>query len=83
MTYAKRVDRNHGEIIQALRACGWLVYDTSRLAGFCDLVAHKQGRTVLVEVKTAKGKPTKAQLALAMMGWPVRTVRTIWDAVNL
>lgn len=83
MTYARRVDTNHAEIMQALRACGWLVIDTSRLRGFVDLVCHKRGRTVLVEVKTPKGKPTKAQLNLAEFSWPVITIRTLTDAVNL
>jgi Holliday junction resolvase len=83
MTFARRVDGTHAEVMQALRACGWLVADTSRLRGFVDLVAQKPGRTLLIEVKTATGKPTEAQRRLVQGGWWIVTVRSAEQAAQL
>jgi len=41
MAWARRTDDTHGPIMAALRLCGWGVIDTSRMSGFCDLVAWK------------------------------------------
>lgn len=48
-----RVDANQGQIIDAIRAAGWFVIDTSASKrGFPDLVAVKpDGRVLLIEVK--------------------------------
>jgi len=83
MPYARKVDANHKAITDALRACGWLVADTSRLKGFVDLVAQKPGRTVLVEVKTPRGKLTEAQVRLSEQGWWIHVLRTVDDALAL
>jgi Holliday junction resolvase len=52
-------------IIDRARALGWLVYHTynSRhsAAGFPDLVLARDGRVLFVEVKSEKGRLTKAQ----------------------
>ena len=61
-----KVDRNHGEIRDALRAMGWYVYDTSRLGdGFVDLVCAKHGRLELVEVKDGSLPPSERRLTKA------------------
>ncbi len=83
MSYARRVDRTHAEVMNALRKCGWLVQDTSRLKGWCDLTAARAGRVLLIEVKTLKGKPTSAQLELIAAGWPILTVRSADEAAKL
>jgi len=84
MSYARRVDAPHKLITEALRKCGWLVADTSRLKGWCDLVAYKPGPGVkLIEVKAPKGKLTAAQLKLRAEGWPIYVVRTLEDALAL
>lgn len=86
MTYARKVDRNHREVIQALRRCGWLVMDTSGAGrGVPDLVVWHRGRTqlLLVEVKAPQGKPTPAQLRYSAAGWPIVTVRSVDDAIAL
>ena len=61
-----KVDRNHGEIRDALRAMGWYVYDTARVGGgFPDLVCAKNGRLVLAEVKDGNLSPSRTQLTKA------------------
>jgi hypothetical protein len=56
-----RVDANHASIVKALRSCGWVVVDTSRLgSGFPDLVAARGGRLELIEIKDG-AKPLSAQ----------------------
>ena len=37
-------------------------FDTGLPPGFSDLMALKEGRTVFIEVKAKKGKPSKVQL---------------------
>lgn len=83
---AKRTDANQREIANALRKLGWLVIDLSGVGrGVPDLLAHRPatGRTVLIEVKTAKGKLTPLQEALIASGLPVRVVRTVDEALTI
>ena len=62
MRYAKRVDRNHSEIRDGLRAAGWRVGDLSGAGdGIPDLiVALSPGVPFLLEVKDGD-KPLSAQ----------------------
>lgn len=86
MTYRKRVDANHGEIVKVLRRLGWRVLDTSRAGdGFPDLVAYHlaTGELRLVEVKTPKGKLTAGQQRLLDEGWPIVTCRSVEQAAEL
>lgn len=63
-----RVDGSHQAIVRALRQCGWMVWDTSRLGdGFPDLVIARAGVLRLVEVKDGS-KPPSAQ-ALTKAEW--------------
>ena len=80
MSYAKRTDNNHSEIVKTLRQLGCSVFDTSRVAGgFPDLVVGKHQITCLVEVKQSeKSKYTSAQ-ELFMMNWKGSTVVRIND----
>ena len=80
MSYAKRTDNNHSEIVKTLRQLGCSVFDTSRVAGgFPDLVVGKHQITCLVEVKqSAKSKYTSAQ-ELFMMNWKGSAVVRIND----
>ena len=58
-----RVDANHRAVIEALRACGWHVHDTSRLGGgFPDLVIAKGCRLEMVEVKDGAKPLSKQQM---------------------
>ena len=80
MSYAKKTDSNHSEIVKTLRQLGCSVFDSSRVAGgFPDLVVGKNKVTCLVEIKAdAKAKYTSAQ-ELFMMNWRGSTVVRIND----
>lgn len=63
MRRAAKVDTNHAEIRSAFRSMGFAVYDASKVGGgLPDLLISRNEKTKLVEVKTATGKFTKAQI---------------------
>ena len=80
MTYAKRVDVNHQEVVKMLRSLGATVFDASRMGqGFPDLVVGYNGQTVLVEIKSGEAKKfTQAQLKF-MADWKGSSVTRIND----
>jgi Holliday junction resolvase len=80
MTYAKRVDLNHQEVVKTLRSLGATVFDASRMGqGFPDLVVGYNHQTVLVEIKSGeKKKFTQAQLKF-MADWKGSAVTRIND----
>lgn len=82
MRRAARVDENQAAIVEALRSAGCKVW----IIGLpVDLLAGKNGRTVLVEVKAAKGRYTPLQQAF-MSDWnggPVATIRDVAGALTL
>ena len=85
-TRARRTDANHKPVVEALRACGWLVFDTHALPNFIDVVAYHPSRDVvrLVEIKDGPKKTmTMAQWDMIAAGWPIRTVHSVQDAINL
>lgn len=82
--YAKRKDANHNEIrdhfIRLLGANN--VLDCFRFGdGFPDLVVQYSGLTMLVEIKTATGKLTKAQKKCPLMMRVVRNRRGVEETV--
>ena len=75
MRWAARVDDNHAEIVEALRASGWAVLSTARLGqGTPDLIVSKAKRTVFLEVKDGKKPPSARRLtpdeAAFFDAWP-------------
>jgi len=80
MTYAKRVDLNHQEVVKTLRSLGASVFDASRMGqGFPDLVVGYNHQTVLVEIKSGEQKKfTQAQLKF-MADWKGSAVTRIND----
>jgi Holliday junction resolvase len=80
MTYAKRVDLNHQEVVKTLRSLGATVFDASRMGqGFPDLVVGYNHQTVLVEIKSGEQKKfTSAQLKF-MADWKGSAVTRIND----
>lgn len=53
----KRVDRNHGRIVQSLRLMGASVFSLAALGkGVPDICIGFQGNTMLAEIKTKTGK---------------------------
>jgi hypothetical protein len=94
--HAKKVDLGHGEIRDELRAKGYAVSDFSHLGGgFPDLAvflddpdaspferSHAGGRTVLLEIKSKRGKLTPAQVRFhALWKGPLYTVRSVVEAL--
>jgi len=80
MTYAKRVDLNHAEIVKTFRDLGASVFDTSGVGRGCpDVLLGYNGQTCLVEIKSGeKKKFTDAQLKF-MAEWKGSAVVRIND----
>ena len=69
--YAKRVDENHREVVEGLRASlpEATVYDASGAGrGFPDLVVGFKGRNYLFEVKNGNQVPSRRRLTAAQGG---------------
>ena len=81
--YASKVDGPHAEIRDGLRACGWLVLDTSRAGSGCpDLIAVTPDYIVrLFEVKSPHGRLKPKQQALQDAGWPITVIGTLEEAL--
>jgi hypothetical protein len=67
MRYAAKVDGNHGEVRDWLRARAWYVRDVSRYPKFFDLIASKDGRTCFVEAKNWNKPPSARKLTPAQV----------------
>ena len=80
MTYARKVDLNHQDIVKTLRSLGASVFDASGIGrGFPDLVVGIHDKTILVEIKSdEKKKFTQAQLDF-MENWKGSSVVRIND----
>lgn len=76
-----RVDRNHGEIVDALRQRGWQVLSLADIGdGAPDLLVYRVGQPLrLVEVKAKGGVITRLQEDFMAKGWPVTIVRSVAD----
>lgn len=85
MRRAAKVDGNQGEIIAALRQRGYLVRKNTTGDGAEDLTVSRPtwGFAVLLEVKRAKGRLTPKQIAAIGVGWPVHTVRSADEALEI
>ena len=80
MTYAKRVDLNHAEIVKKFRELGASVFDSSGIGrGFPDILVGFNGNTALVEIKSGEKKRfTEAQLKF-IADWKGSVVTRIND----
>lgn len=90
MRRAARTDRNHSEIIAALRTVGAFVVDLSRVGEGCpDLLVQFRGRWRLMEVKDGKKPPSKRQLTKTQRDWhaqqlaDVHVVTSVEEAVTV
>ena len=91
--YAKRQDDNHKAIVDALKAHGWVVTDTSRVGGgFPDLVIERGALGIcrFVEIKdgskpASARKLTPAEMRfhrwMRMVGVTVQIVESVEDAL--
>lgn len=83
MIFARKVDNNHKEIVQRLRALHCEVHDMSRVGkGFPDLLVNLCGKTYLCEVKNGKGKLTLDQIHFHenWTGQPIVILKSVRDA---
>lgn len=72
---AARVDANQGEIVQALRKVGAVVYSTAGIAdGFPDLTVGYRRVTYLLEVKDGSKPPSARELTPDQINW-----HTTWN----
>lgn len=63
MVYARKVDKNHGDIVECARKNGITVIDCSRFGeGFPDTVFVFKKICVLVEIKEGSNIPSKRKL---------------------
>ena len=70
MRRAARTDRNHREIIEALRAAGAAVTDTSAVGGgFPDLTVSYRRAWYLIEVKDGQKSPSRRKLTGDQQTW--------------
>lgn len=85
MRRAAKVDANHAEIVAAFRQLGYSVGNLSQLGGgWPDLLVAKDGRTALVEVKSAKGKLNRDQLDfVASWHGVIEVARSIEDVLTI
>lgn len=82
MRRAARTDANQAAIIEALRAIGASVRDTSAVGkGFPDLVAGFRGRTWLLECKDGNKPPSARKLTPDQIEFKA-TWRGHWAVVN-
>lgn len=63
MRRAAKVDANHGEIVDALRAAGASVHSLAGVGNGCpDLLVGASGKTALVEIKDGSLPPSARRL---------------------
>lgn len=77
---ARKVDRNLGEIVDAARRVGFLVYIRNDVLGDLDVQLAKVHE--VWECKTPKGKFTQTQQKYREAGWVIRTIRSVEDVIN-
>ncbi len=60
---AKKIDANHNDVADYLRAVGWSVFSTAALgSGFPDLLVGRPGFAAVVEVKDGAKPPSARKL---------------------
>ena len=81
--YARKVDANQPEIIDALTYAGCNVTDMSAAGnGFTDLFVTRAGVHYILECKSSTGKLTTPQALFHAKHKPVHTVRTPEQALK-
>lgn len=91
MHYRRKLDKNHTEIANGFRACGWSVVDLSAVGGGVpDLLCGKSGGMAFVEIKSsayqkARQSPTAARQQAFRDAWrgvPVVVAETLDEALE-
>ena len=76
---AGKRDSIEPEVIAMAKKYGWLV---QQLDPF-DLLCHRRGETILVEVKSGNRPLTESQKNLIRCGWPLNIISSAVDAEEL
>lgn len=67
---AKKIDKNHGEIVNALRKAGATVQSLAGVGDGCpDLLVGYRGVNYLIEVKDGSKIPSKQKLTADQIKW--------------
>lgn len=80
-------DSNQGEIVQALRALGYTVWDISPLPGLCDIAVYGYNPNrdayewLLFEIKTPEGRLSQEQETAIEQGY-VKLARSAEDVLR-
>ncbi len=85
MRRAARIDTNHHEIVDALRARGAAVYSLAAVGeGLPDLLVGYRGHTFLFEIKHGRNPLTPDQTIFfhAWVGGPLQIVRSVADGLR-
>ena len=80
--FARKIDANQPEIVEALREAGNQVHSAAALGnGAPDLLVSRAMKIWLLEVKAKGGRLTPAQRKWHAL-WPVHTVRSVEEALR-
>ncbi len=87
---ARRVDRNQGDLIRALRKLGVSIQPLHTIGQGCpDVLAGFRGTTVLLEIKDGEKAPSRRKTTKDQDEWiskwrgaPVHIVRTLDEALE-
>ena len=90
MRATARTDRNHSEIVAALRAVGCSVQSLAAVGkGVPDLLVGFRGKTLLIEVKDGAKAPSRRRLTPDQVMWSqlweggkVHTVTSVDEAIT-
>jgi Holliday junction resolvase len=70
MRRAAKVDDNHTEIVEALRAMGCTVMSLAAVGGGCpDIAVGIRGKTLLIEIKDGSKPPSRRKLTEDQLKW--------------
>ena len=87
MSYAKKVDLNHADVVKTLRSLGASVFDASKVGkGFPDIVVGYKNNTILVEIKSGENKkftPTQLKFMSEWKGSSIIRINDIDGAIRL
>ena len=87
---AKRVDKNHAEIVKLFRDCGCSVCDLSAVGGGVpDILIGMPGDNILIEIKDGSKPPSKQRLNNKQKQWhmewpgPCFVVHNVDEALSI
>lgn len=90
MRHRPRTDRNHGDIVKALRQAGCSVLSMASLGnGVVDILIAKNGHLALAEIKDGEASPSKRKLTPDQVKWisqwksKIFLLQSVEDAIKL